>query len=41
MGRCCHETLIAGTGTFIGTFDHFKRLASVAQGQLALDNGTI
>ena len=35
------EAIISGTGTFVGTFDHFKRFASVAQGQTALDDGTI
>ncbi len=36
-----HEAIISGTGTFSGTFDRIRRFSSPAQGQAALDDGTI
>jgi hypothetical protein len=36
-----HELIVTGTGTFTGTFDRIRRFASLAQGQAALDAGTI
>lgn len=32
---------VKGTGTFVGTFDHFKRFASAAEGLKALDDGSL
>jgi len=36
-----HELILTGTGTFTGTFDHFRRFPNVTAGDTALDNGTI
>jgi len=36
-----HELILTGTGTFTGTFDHFRRFPSVTEGGAALGNGTI
>jgi hypothetical protein len=36
-----HELIVSGTGTFTGTFDRLRRFASLAQGQAALESGTI
>lgn len=33
--------VLSGTGTFTGVFDHFRRFSTVAQGQAALQTGTI
>jgi len=33
--------IISGTGTFTGTFDRIRRFPSLAQGQAALEDGTI
>jgi hypothetical protein len=35
------ELIIKGTGTFSGTFDQIRRFSSLAEGQAALDAGTI
>src|ERR1700686_42794 len=36
-----HELIVSGTGTFTGTFDRLRRFSSLAQGQAALNDGTI
>jgi hypothetical protein len=36
-----HSFILTGTGTFTGTFDHFRRFPSVGEGDGALGNGTI
>jgi hypothetical protein len=35
------DFLVHGTGTFIGIFDHFRRFSSAAQGEAALQAGSI
>jgi hypothetical protein len=36
-----HELVVEGTGKFSGTFDRMRRFSSLAQGEAALNSGTI
>jgi hypothetical protein len=35
------ELILKGSATFVGTFDHFERFSSVAEGETAVQKGTI
>ncbi|MEO6991440.1 MAG: hypothetical protein ABI346_02730, partial [Candidatus Baltobacteraceae bacterium] len=36
-----HVLFVKGTGTFTGTFDRFKKFATLAEGLKALEDGSI
>ncbi len=36
-----HAFIVSGSGTFVGTFDHFRRFQTAAEGQAALASGSI